>query len=154
MNQTVERLTREILHYEDLAIEHAECAIRFRVEIGKRLNVAKTVLPHGQFLTWAESSFKMSRRHVQNHMLLARNAQRVASMPEDISLRMALEAVTPPKETPAGARSGGHHARLSITLHTGEQAVIEVRAGDLAAVCETLQARKILFKRLMAAKAA
>ena len=90
---SLDQLTRQILHYEDLAIEHAEHACKFKVEVGHRLIAAKALLPHGQFIPWSEKTFGWNRRHTLRHMILARNWSRVSHLPGDSSLRMALAAI-------------------------------------------------------------
>lgn len=147
----IDQLTREILHFEDLATRCTEDAVKFKLEIGKRLIRAKAALPHGEFLPWAERHFHWSRRHVANHMALARNEQRVSQLPEDASLRMALEAITPRKPV-ASARP--EHTRLAVTLDSGDEAILELRSGDLAELCELFEAREIPFRPLQTAKAA
>lgn len=140
----LDQLTREILHYEDQAISHAGNAIRFKIEIGKRLNSAKEILPHGEFLSWAEKHFKWSPRHVQKHMKLARNAPAVSHLPPDCSLRMALQAIAPPKDasTPAAAPK----ERFVIPVRGGE-VVLELKAGDPDELADLFARYDVDFER-------
>lgn len=98
MTPTLDQLTREILHYEDQARTNTESAIKFKIEIGNRLQSAKDLLPHGQFLPWAKERFQWSSRHCQKHMQLARNAPLVSHLPQDVGLKIALQAISPKKE--------------------------------------------------------
>jgi hypothetical protein len=55
--------------------------------------LAKDLLPHGKFLSWAHQEFGWTPRHVQNHLALAANAKQVARLAPGASLRMALAAI-------------------------------------------------------------
>jgi Protein of unknown function (DUF3102) len=87
------KLAGEISWYEEEARKTVMLALQYKLEIGRRLARAKTLLPHGRFLVWAHDQFGWTPRHVQRHLTLAENAPRVACMPHETSLRMALAAI-------------------------------------------------------------
>lgn len=126
---TLDRLTREIFHYEDQAVKHAANAVQFKAEIGQRLIEAKKLLPHGQFLTWAESTFRWNRRHIARHMLLAKHATRVSHLPADASLRMALAAIAGGGKSASGGSARPEHVRFTLAIG-GEELLIEVKRGN------------------------
>jgi hypothetical protein len=87
------RLAGEIGWYQEEARKTVMLALQYKLEIGQRLARAKTLLPHGEFLAWAQAEFGWTARHVQRHLTLAENAPRVSCLPPDTSLRMALAAI-------------------------------------------------------------
>ena len=87
------KLAGEIGWYEEQTRRSVGLALQYKLEIGRRLARAKELLPHGEFLSWAQHEFGWTPRHVQNHMALALNAKRVSHLPADASLRMALAAI-------------------------------------------------------------
>ncbi len=87
------QISGEIAWYEEEARKSVGLALQYKLEIGKRLAVAKRLMPHGKFLSWAKSQFGWTPRHVQNHLMLAANAKRVSRLGPGASLRMALAAV-------------------------------------------------------------
>lgn len=101
-NEELVKISEEIAWYEQEARKSVNVALGHKLEIGKRLAKAKTLLPHGKFLTWARAEFGWTARHVQNHLRLAANAKRVARLGPGASMRMALEAI---KESQAPAES-------------------------------------------------
>jgi hypothetical protein len=151
MTPDLDRITREIHHFEDLSTEHAECAVRFKAEIGRRLVAAKDILPHGQFMPWVKKNFAWDHSHVTRHMTLARNYARVQTLPPDASLRMALEAISSPR-SPAGPAGG--HPRFAVTLSGGQRAVLELKTGDPEQLCKTFDALGVRYLRVERAKAA
>lgn len=94
----LEKLAGEIGWYEDQARKTVLLVLQYKLEIGRRLARAKALLPHGAFLSWAQSHFGWSPRHIQRHLTLAENASRVSRLPPGASLRMALAAI---QENPA-----------------------------------------------------
>jgi hypothetical protein len=60
----IDQITREIHTLEAHAMQRAQRAIEFKVEIGKRLARAKAILPRGAFVPWAGEEFGWSRMHV------------------------------------------------------------------------------------------
>jgi len=95
------KLAGEIGWYEQQARKAVTLALQYKLEIGRRLVRAKSLIPHGEFLTWAHEEFGWTPRHIQRHLLLAANAARVSQMAPDTSLRMALvaiQAVEPQRE--------------------------------------------------------
>jgi hypothetical protein len=144
----LDRLTREILHYEDLAIEHAEHAVKFKAEIGTRLIAAKDLLPHGQFMNWAKERFGWDHSHVNRHMTLSRNWERVRTLPADASLRMALSAIAESKAAGEVSASRPGHPRFALILASGEEAVVELRTGDVEQLCATFDARALEFRKV------
>jgi len=86
-------LAGEIAWYQEEARKTVMLALQYKLEIGRRLARAKTLLPHGKFLPWAHDEFGWTPRHVQRHLELAENASRVSCLPPDASLRMALAAI-------------------------------------------------------------
>ena len=81
--------------------------LQYRLEIGKRLARAKSLLPHGKFLAWARQEFRWTPRHVQKHLKLAANARYVSRLAPATSLNMALAAINhADPETPKGEVKG------------------------------------------------
>jgi Protein of unknown function (DUF3102) len=87
------QISGEIAWYEEQARKSVRLALQYKLEIGRRLARAKSLMPHGGFLPWAQAQFGWKPRHVQNHLTLAANAQRVAHLGPGASLRMALAAI-------------------------------------------------------------
>lgn len=87
------KLAGEIGWYQEEARKTVMLALQYKLEIGRRLARAKTLLPHGKFLSWARDEFGWTPRHLQRHLTLAENAPRVSCLPPDTSLRMALAAI-------------------------------------------------------------
>ena len=113
------KLAGEIGWYQEEARKTIMLALQYKIEIGRRLLRAKSLLPHGQFLSWAQGEFGWTPRHIQRHLLLAENAPRVSRLPPDTSLRVALAAIRElrvemPKETPPVPRQS---LGDSITIH-------------------------------------
>jgi hypothetical protein len=86
-------LAGQIIWYEEEARKTVGLALQYKLEIGRRLARAKEIVPHGQFLVWAQHEFGWTPRHVQNHLMLAANAKRVSHLAPGASLRMALAAI-------------------------------------------------------------
>lgn len=97
------QISGEIAWYEEEARKSVGLALQYKLEIGKRLARAKSLMPHGTFLAWAKAQFGWTPRHVQNHLTLAANAKRIARLGPGASLRMALAAI---KETASEAPKG------------------------------------------------
>jgi hypothetical protein len=91
--QDLSQISGEIAWYEEEARKSVGLALQYKLEIGKRLARAKSLMPHGTFLAWAKVQFGWTPRHVQNHLMLAANAKRVARLGPGASLRMALAAI-------------------------------------------------------------
>jgi hypothetical protein len=89
----LDKLAGEIGWYEDQARKTVLLALQYKLEIGRRLARAKTLLPHGKFLAWAQHEFGWTPRHVQRHLTLAENGLHVSGLPAGTSLRMALAAI-------------------------------------------------------------
>ena len=87
------KLAGEIGWYQEEARKTVMLALQYKLEIGRRLARAKSLLPHGKFLSWAQDEFGWTARHVQRHLILAVNASHVSCLPPDMSLRMALAAI-------------------------------------------------------------
>jgi hypothetical protein len=87
------QISGEIAWYEEEARKSVGLALQYKLEIGKRLARAKSLMPHGAFLSWAQAQFGWTPRHVQNHLTLAANAKRVSHLGPGASLRMALAAI-------------------------------------------------------------
>jgi hypothetical protein len=87
------KIAGEIGWYQEEARKTVMLALQYKLEIGRRLARAKSLLPHGKFLSWARDEFGWTPRHVQRHLLLAGNASHVSCLPPDMSLRMALAAI-------------------------------------------------------------
>ena len=96
----LEKISGEIAWYEEQARNSARLTLQYKLEIGKRLARAKELLPHGHFLPWAYQQFGWKARHVQNHLILAENAQRVAHLPVEASLRLALASIRKTEPAP------------------------------------------------------
>lgn len=139
----LDQIAREILHYEDLAIKYTEDSIKFRVEIGRRLQKAKDALPHGKFLPWVKRYFPHDRSYACKHMQLARNVERVKHLPPNAGIRMALQVISPPR---AQSLPATKHPRLVVALDSGVEAVLEIKRGDFGQVCDTLRARNLSFR--------
>jgi hypothetical protein len=91
--EEIEVIGREIAWYEIEATKSIRLALQYKLEIGRRLQRAKALLPRGQFLRWAEHEFGWAPRHVQNHLVLAANAKCVSHLPPEATWRMALAAI-------------------------------------------------------------
>lgn len=113
-NDELDKISEEISWYEEEARKSVNAALGHKLEIGKRLAKAKTLLPHGKFLSWARDEFGWTARHVQNHLKLAANAQRVSRLGPGASLRMALEAI---KESNLAEHSAGERAEMAGASH-------------------------------------
>ena len=87
------KISNEIGWYEEEARKAFALALQYKLAIGKRLMQAKTLLPHGKFLSWAQGEFGWSARHVQSHLVLAQNAKQISLLPPGTSMRMALAAI-------------------------------------------------------------
>jgi hypothetical protein len=92
-NERLAKITGEIAWYEEECRKAFALALQYKLEIGKRLALAKEMLPHGKFLSWAQHEFGWTRRHVANHLTLAAHAKYVGSLPSTASMRMALAAI-------------------------------------------------------------
>jgi hypothetical protein len=104
--QDLSQISGEIAWYEEEARKSVGLALQYKLEIGKRLARAKSLMPHGTFLAWAKTEFGWTPRHVQNHLMLAANAKRVSCLGPGASLRMALAAIKEADpEVPKGIQS-------------------------------------------------
>jgi hypothetical protein len=114
------KLAGEIGWYQEEARKTVMLALQYKLEIGRRLARAKTLLPHGKFLSWAHDEFGWTPRHVQRHLVLAGNASRVSCLPPEMSLRMALAAIrvlrtdTDTQKAPSEAESPFHSQPIHI----------------------------------------
>src|SRR4029077_18371695 len=81
----LEKLAGEIGWYEEQCRKTLMLALQYKLEIGRRLMRAKTLLPHGRFLPWAQQQFGWTARHVERHINLAENASCVSSLPPGTS---------------------------------------------------------------------
>jgi len=122
----IENITREIHVLESHAVERVQSAFELKLEIGKRLQRAKGLLPHGKFLPWARKEFGWSPRHVQRHMKISANATRVSHLRPDSTLRAALAAVDEAK--PAAKRS--ESLQFLLATDTGESIEVKFRDGS------------------------
>lgn len=104
----LETIASEIRWHEQQAQGFALNAIEHKAEIGKRLIEAKALLPHGQFLPWAESEFGWGPTWVSKHMILARNFHRAESLGPGASMRMALAAIQEAKDADRDALRAQH----------------------------------------------
>lgn len=120
--------------------------MKFKAEIGTRLIAAKDLLPHGQFMSWAKERFGWDHSHVNRHMTLARNWDRVRTLPGDASLRMAMQAISAASDTPPVPRP--KYTKFVIPLLSGAEAVVELHAGDVEQLCATFDARSLAFRRV------
>lgn len=91
--QRLRKLSGEIAWYDEETRKSLGLVLQYRLEIGKRLALAKTLLPHGKFLSWARQEFGWAPRQVQNHLTLAANGEQVSRLSPMTSLRMALAAI-------------------------------------------------------------
>lgn len=122
---TIHQLTREIHHFDGQAIAHVESAVRFKVEIGKRLIQAKRILPHGQFMPWAKRQFSWDHSYVTRHMTLARNYALVHTLPEDASLWMALSAIAAPEiSRSCGSTAAGRWGTINLSDQRTERVYV------------------------------
>ena len=110
----LERITREIGWYEEEVRKSVRLALQYKLEIGKRLACAKSLMPHGSFLRWARTQFGWTPRHVQNHLALAANAKRVSLLEPSASLRMALAAIKESNPEAKDALVPGAKNRLEL----------------------------------------
>jgi hypothetical protein len=104
LTRQLKDLAAEIREHEREAQADFKSALTHKIEIGNRLIQAKELLPHGEFLPWAEREFRWDERHIRRHMQLWRNRTRVSGLPPEASLRMALAAI---KETREERRING-----------------------------------------------
>ncbi len=146
----MERITREIHTLEAHAVERALSAVEFKIEIGRRLQRAKEILPHGEFMPWASREFGWNPRHVQKHMELARNAPRVAHLPPEASLRAALAAIAEADreanyEPREGELPGPARYVLSLVWPGGEEISVSLRAP----MAEELMRRELAAAKLL-----
>jgi hypothetical protein len=132
----LEDITKEIHLYEAHAQGHAGDAIKFKVEIGKRLTRAKELLKHGDFLPWAEKEFGWQRNHVSKHMRLAANVSRGIHLNPNASLRAALAAISTPDPQAEGVETEtpAKPERAKFYLLTdGQGCTFDFRADSLEA---------------------
>jgi len=87
------KIVGEIAWYEEESRKGVTLLLQYRLEIGKRLARAKSILPHGEFLSWAQDEFGWTPRHVQNHLTLAANANLISRLDVGASLNMAMAAI-------------------------------------------------------------
>ena len=102
VDEELKHMAGEIAWYEEESRKAVGLLLQYRLEIGKRLVRAKSLLPHGKFLQWARREFGWTPRHVQNHLRLAANAGHVSHLPPGTSLNMALAAIK--KANPNGRK--------------------------------------------------
>jgi hypothetical protein len=77
----LQKLAGEIGSYEEQFRKTVVLALRYKLEIGRRLARAKSILPRGKVLTSAHHEFGWTPRHVQRDLTLAENASRVSCLP-------------------------------------------------------------------------
>lgn len=99
------RLAGEIGWYQEEARKTVMLALQYKLEIGRRLARAKSLLPHGKFLAWAQDEFGWTPRHIQRHLMLADNAPKVSGLPPETSLRMALAAIRELRQDEEGEKA-------------------------------------------------
>ena len=129
-NQTkVDQLKQDLKDYEEQARNSARLTLQYKLEIGKRLVRAKELLPHGQFLPWAQQQFGWTPRHVQNHLILAENAKRVSHLPAGASLRLALASIRKADAAPVSCGKTLEVVKTVQRLHL----IGEIREGALDA---------------------
>jgi len=125
----LEKISGEIAWYEEQARNSARLTLQYKLEIGKRLVRAKELLPHGQFLPWAQQQFGWTPRHVQNHLILAENAKRVSHLPAGASLRLALASIRKADAAPVSCGKTLEVVKTVQRLHL----IGEIREGALDA---------------------
>lgn len=108
------QISGEIAWYEEEARKSVGLALQYKLEIGKRLARAKSLMPHGTFLSWAQAQFGWTPRHVQNHLALAANAKRVSQLGPGASLRMALAAIK--EKNPEAKKTGELEVKKGVEL--------------------------------------
>ena len=125
------RISGEIAWYEEQTRKTVALMLQYRLEIGRRLARAKALLPHGRFLSWAQSEFNWTARHIQNHLALEANAAQVSRLSPDTSLSSALALIKKSQNPSAGSQPGvsrhGHRLSLVRRIHL----IGEIEEGDL-----------------------
>jgi hypothetical protein len=119
------KIAGEIAWYEEESRKGVTLLLQYRLEIGKRLARAKSILPHGEFLSWAQYEFGWTPRHVQNHLTLAANASLISRLDAGASLNMALAAI---KKTES-RKSEGTNRALPVGQHI--HLIGEIEEGQL-----------------------
>jgi len=119
------KIVGEIAWYEEESRKGVTLLLQYRLEIGKRLARAKSILPHGQFLSWAQNEFGWTPRHVQNHLTLAANASLISRLDPGASLNMALAAI----KKPASCKAEGTNRALPAPQHI--HLIGEIEEGQL-----------------------
>ena len=136
------KLAGEIGWYQEEARKTVMLALQYKLEIGRRLLRAKSLLPHGQFLSWAQNEFGWTPRHLQRHLLLGENAPRVSCLPPDTSLRVALAAIkelrgeekaNPPLQRPLVADSATIHITGTLEARTVDKDKLLAEISRIAA---------------------
>ena len=93
LDHELRKIVGEIAWYEEESRKGVTLLLQYRLEIGKRLARAKSILPHGEFLSWAQDEFGWTPRHIQNHLTLAANASLISRLDAGASLNMAMAAI-------------------------------------------------------------
>jgi hypothetical protein len=132
-------LAGQIFWYEEEARKTVGLALQYKLEIGRRLLRAKEIIPHGEFLDWAQHEFGWSARHVQNHLMLAANAKRVSHLAPGASLRMALAAIKESSQIEALKPAKPTPSALALQVHQSGQRIHLIGEIDEGAVdCDQL----------------
>ena len=76
---TLNQITLEVKFYLNQTAQNI-------IEVGKRLNQAKAMLPHGEFKNWLEENFKLSQRTANNFMAVA---ERFGNSPTSANLNQS-----------------------------------------------------------------
>lgn len=131
-HQTIDRITREIIHYEDMARSRAGDAIRFKVLVGQRLTEAKDALPHGEFAPYLETHFRQSVQWARKHMALAKLAKGKSTFHlDDEALRTAWATMMNPARQIEAGTPKTERPRFVFVLSTGEEAVLKLEEGEV-----------------------
>lgn len=89
--RTIETVTEEITHLKRNVFNSV-------VEIGQRLNEAKELLPHGEWLPWLETRVQFSERTAQKYMAMAREYADNPQLVSDLGSEKAFALLALPKE--------------------------------------------------------
>lgn len=89
--RTIEAVTEEILDIKQRVAEDF-------MELGARLNEAKALLPHGEWLPWLTERVQFSERTAQKFMQLAREYEANPKLAADLGSEKAFALLALPKE--------------------------------------------------------
>jgi len=105
MNKIVELkdISVEINTEHEIVVNACKSAVEHAIKAGELLVKAKSMVNHGQWITWLKDNFSFSERTAQAYMRLAREYPKLeASNPQrvtDLSMREALNLLSKPNKS-------------------------------------------------------